>query len=213
MHEFASCFCPYRLYPHDTLCTYGVKQLKLLGFSQRHLFWCRLMEQDTGVEPASSAWEADVLPMYESCVLILQAVLCTAIREYSGGRAASVMLRIFAVGKPLCFAQPPCSTAKCLHSNPPPRLGKPMYYRCTNPAFCLQRYSIIPRRKMQPFSVGKEKSADTDAGQGRRRKRPSAFCGKRTAACQIWSVSQRRMSSFPSSLRGKTRSPSISLFS
>ena len=34
MHEFASCFCPYRLYPHDTLCTYGVKQLKLLGFSR-----------------------------------------------------------------------------------------------------------------------------------------------------------------------------------
>ena len=27
----------------------------------------RCMEQDTGVEPASSAWEADVLPMYESC--------------------------------------------------------------------------------------------------------------------------------------------------
>ena len=25
------------------------------------------MEQDTGVEPASSAWEADVLPMYEPC--------------------------------------------------------------------------------------------------------------------------------------------------
>ena len=32
--EFASCFCPYRLYPHDTLCTYGAKQLKLLGFSR-----------------------------------------------------------------------------------------------------------------------------------------------------------------------------------
>ena len=32
MHELASCFCPYQLYPHDTLCTYGVKQLKLLGF-------------------------------------------------------------------------------------------------------------------------------------------------------------------------------------
>ena len=30
MHELASCFCPYRLYPHDTLCTYGAKQLKLL---------------------------------------------------------------------------------------------------------------------------------------------------------------------------------------
>ena len=35
--------CPYRLYPHDTLCTYGAKQLKLLGFSQRHLFGCSLM--------------------------------------------------------------------------------------------------------------------------------------------------------------------------
>ena len=34
MHEFASCFCPYQLYPYDTLCTYGVKQLKLLGFSR-----------------------------------------------------------------------------------------------------------------------------------------------------------------------------------
>ena len=43
MHELASCFCPYQLYPHDTLCTYGVKQLKLLGFSQRHLFGCSLM--------------------------------------------------------------------------------------------------------------------------------------------------------------------------
>ena len=28
MHEFASCFCPYQLYPYDTLCTYGVKQLR-----------------------------------------------------------------------------------------------------------------------------------------------------------------------------------------
>ena len=26
------------------------------------------MEQDTGVEPASAAWEAAVLPMYESCI-------------------------------------------------------------------------------------------------------------------------------------------------
>ena len=25
--------------PHDTLCTYGVNQLKLLGFSRRYLFW------------------------------------------------------------------------------------------------------------------------------------------------------------------------------
>ena len=28
-----------------------------------------LLEQDTGVEPAFTAWEAVVLPIYESCVL------------------------------------------------------------------------------------------------------------------------------------------------
>ena len=33
--------------PHDTLCTYGAKQLKLLGFSQRHLF---LVQLDGGPE-------------------------------------------------------------------------------------------------------------------------------------------------------------------
>ena len=27
------------------------------------------MEQDTGVEPAFTAWEAVVLPIYESCVV------------------------------------------------------------------------------------------------------------------------------------------------
>ena len=32
MHELASCFCPYQLYPYDTLCTYGVKQLCFQGF-------------------------------------------------------------------------------------------------------------------------------------------------------------------------------------
>ena len=32
MHELASCFCPYQLYPYDTLCTYGVKQLRIQGF-------------------------------------------------------------------------------------------------------------------------------------------------------------------------------------
>ena len=32
MHELASCFCPYQLYPYDTLCTYGVKQLKRRAF-------------------------------------------------------------------------------------------------------------------------------------------------------------------------------------
>ena len=28
MHELASCYCPYQLYPYDTLCTYEVKQLE-----------------------------------------------------------------------------------------------------------------------------------------------------------------------------------------
>ena len=54
MHELASCFCPYQLYPYDTLCTYGVKQLKLLGFSQRHLFWFSLMVETGGLEPSTS---------------------------------------------------------------------------------------------------------------------------------------------------------------
>ena len=53
MHELASCFCPYQLYPYDTLCTYGVKQLKLLGFSQRHLFWCSLMASSTLLDPST----------------------------------------------------------------------------------------------------------------------------------------------------------------
>ena len=30
--------------------------------------WHFFLEQDTGVEPASAAWEAAVLPMYESCI-------------------------------------------------------------------------------------------------------------------------------------------------
>ena len=42
--EFASCFCPYRLYPHDTLCTYGAKQLRFQGF---------YMVDSTGLEPVT----------------------------------------------------------------------------------------------------------------------------------------------------------------
>ena len=53
MHELASCFCPYQLYPYDTLCTYGVKQLKLLGFSQWHLFGCSLMASSTLLDPST----------------------------------------------------------------------------------------------------------------------------------------------------------------
>ena len=31
--------------------------------------WPFLLEQDTGVEPAFTAWEAVVLPIYESCIV------------------------------------------------------------------------------------------------------------------------------------------------
>ena len=60
--EFASCFCPYRLYPYDTLCTYGVKQLKLLGFSQRHLFWCSLMVDLKRLELSTSRMRTERSP-------------------------------------------------------------------------------------------------------------------------------------------------------
>ena len=39
--------------PHDTLCTYGAKQLKLLGFSQWHLFGCSLMASSTLLDPST----------------------------------------------------------------------------------------------------------------------------------------------------------------
>ena len=39
--------------PYDTLCTYGVKQLKLLGFSRWYLFWFSLMVDSTGLEPVT----------------------------------------------------------------------------------------------------------------------------------------------------------------
>ena len=62
MHEIASCFCPYQLYPYDTLCTYGVKQLKLPGFSQRHLFWCSLMVDLKRLELSTSRMRTERSP-------------------------------------------------------------------------------------------------------------------------------------------------------
>ena len=91
----------------------------------------------------------------------------SGVREYSGGKAASVSLRIFfwLRQKLRCVASRPSVDGKMLaieprvrcgahipkrnaihldgisfwsrirESNPPPRLGKPMYYRCTNPAY------------------------------------------------------------------------------
>ena len=57
MHELASCFCPYQLYPYDTLCTYGVKQFGLRIF---HL------AGDEGFEPPQTESESGVLPLHKS---------------------------------------------------------------------------------------------------------------------------------------------------
>ena len=43
------------------------------------------MEQDTGVEPASAAWEAAVLPMYESC-MDAQLLRSTCILSFRRGK-------------------------------------------------------------------------------------------------------------------------------
>ena len=73
-------------------------------------------------------------------VLILQIwiALRAMIREYSGGGAASVTLRILIWrGRQICVRCAPAALTrqKCLCSPPPPRMPKPMYYRCTNPAY------------------------------------------------------------------------------
>ena len=48
--------------PYDTLCTYGAKQLKLLGFSQRHLFWCSLMVDLKRLELSTSRMRTERSP-------------------------------------------------------------------------------------------------------------------------------------------------------
>ena len=93
-------------------------------------------------------------------VLILQIWISLRAmrREYSGGGAASVTLRILIWrGRQICVRCAPAALTrqKCLCSPPPPRMPKPMYYRCTNPA--RYAYSIIPRRVLQPFCVDSRK--------------------------------------------------------
>ena len=40
---------------------------KSTGIDLKDINTCTFLEQDTGVEPAFTAWEAVVLPIYESC--------------------------------------------------------------------------------------------------------------------------------------------------
>ena len=48
----------------------GFDSLSLTSKKKRHPLGCLFfLEQDTGVEPAFTAWEAVVLPIYESCIL------------------------------------------------------------------------------------------------------------------------------------------------
>ena len=72
-------------------------------------------------------------PAYE-----LLIALRAMIREYSGGCAKS------------CGAarRRHLTMAKCLRSPPPPRMPKPMYYRCTNPAsaYSFSRAPILSSR-------------------------------------------------------------------
>ena len=41
------------------------------------------MKQMTGVEPASSAWEADILPMYYICVRSYSIMFFEKIKQFS----------------------------------------------------------------------------------------------------------------------------------
>ena len=60
-----------------------------------------------------------------------------AVREYSASKAGSVSLRIFfwLCQKLRCRASPPSIDGKMLVIEPAPGPRKPLYYRCTNPAF------------------------------------------------------------------------------
>ena len=84
-------------------------------------------------------------PAYE-----LLIALRAMIREYSGGCAASVPLRIFFWLRQKLRRCAPRHLAmeKCLWSNPLPRMPKPMYYRCTNPAsaYSFSRAPILSSR-------------------------------------------------------------------
>ena len=64
MHELASCFCPYQLYPYDTLRTYGVKQFETRAFFRvysairlRIAAICARVRSDCGRKrPCGSPW-------------------------------------------------------------------------------------------------------------------------------------------------------------
>ena len=40
-------------------------------------------KQITGIEPASSAWEADILPMYYICMQVHYRALCRKMQAFS----------------------------------------------------------------------------------------------------------------------------------
>ena len=79
--------------------------------------------------------------------------------------------------------------ANCLWSLPPPRLGKPMYYRCTNPAYARFTgccYCSIPRTKMQPLFVVREKRKKSS-------KKCRAFSTNYSALfCAFWAARKGR---------------------
>ena len=51
----------------STLDKKGETPVKGISLSSFYSYILNYKKQDTGIEPASSAWEADILPMYYVC--------------------------------------------------------------------------------------------------------------------------------------------------
>ena len=52
-----------------------------------------MLEQGTGVEPAFTAWEAVVLPIYEPCILIIITERFVKCKRNSAGRGAGFCIK------------------------------------------------------------------------------------------------------------------------
>ena len=59
--------CPYRLYPHDTLCTYGVKQLSFKAFFDGRSVIIGF--QKTQIYQRFAGSQQEVFILYFRCIL------------------------------------------------------------------------------------------------------------------------------------------------
>ena len=87
--------------------------------------------------------------MYYRCTNPAYELFDRATRDDTGILRRRCRLRAaadFAAARRRLRGSPVQEHGKSLRSNPPPRLGKPMYYRCTNPALhgsCVEFLDII----------------------------------------------------------------------